>query len=267
MTKYEKNQARISALIDALYDTPRNLSIINDEINKIVEIIQYKINISELSKFTRHFKALMNSWMRTHTWYDEDGVSKFERCLRNAVSKGIRKRVTERLEICNSRPRYKQSLDEGDLNYYVEEVSYELSRYDAGYFYDLYLLLTKEAESWVINNEECVIIESDFERPFLWFSKLTMSTQYDLPRDPKHLMYTDVDPLENDFKHEPEWVCSICLESNSVNSVCVTTACKHIYHNGCLDNCKRAYLEREENRKKTCFPCPLCRALCRVSIN
>jgi hypothetical protein len=256
--KKETEADRISALIDALYNTPANLSKINDESNKIVEIIQYKINISEINKFTRHpFKALMNSWMRTHTWYDEDGLSKFERCLQNAVKEAIRQRVFENLEMSR-----RMALDEDDLNYYVREACYRLSRYDGRpiLFYDLYYVLKMEAESWVINNKEWVIIESDFERPFSWFSKLTMSTQYDLPRNPKHLMTIDDDPLENDFKHELEWSCSICLDVNSVNPIRVTTACNHVFHNGCLDDYKRVYLQQDANRKKICVPCPLCRA-------
>jgi hypothetical protein len=28
-------------------------------------------------------KAIMNSWIRTHSWYNEDKMSKFELCLRN----------------------------------------------------------------------------------------------------------------------------------------------------------------------------------------
>jgi len=264
-THYKKKTEddRINALIDALYNTPANLSKINDESNKIVEIIQYKINISEINKFTRHpFKALMNSWMRTHTWYDEDGLSKFERCLQNAVKEAIRRRVIENLQFDGKRLYVSRALNENDLNYYVREACYKLSQYDGRpiLFYDLYVVLKIEAESWVINNKECIIIESDFERPFSWFSKLTMSTQYDLPRDPKHLMTVDDDPLENDFKHELDWFCSICLDVNSVNPVRVTTACNHVFHNGCLDDYKRVYLQQDANRKKICVPCPLCRA-------
>jgi hypothetical protein len=259
--KKESENDRINALIDALYNTPANLSKINEESNKIVEIIQYKINISEINKFTRHpFKALMNSWMRTHTWYDEDGLSKFERCLQNAVKEAIRRRVIENLQFDGKRLYVSRALNEDDLNYYVRKACSELSRYNAGYFYDLYVVLKIEAESWVINNKEWVIIESDFERPFSWFSKLTMSTQYDLPCDPKHLMTIDDDPLENDFKHELDWSCSICLYGNSVNPVRVTTACNHVFHNGCLDDYKRVYLQQDANRKKICVPCPLCRA-------
>jgi hypothetical protein len=70
----------------------------------------------------------------------------------------------------------------------------------------------------------------------------------------------DDDLLENDFKHELEWSCSICLDVNSVNPVRVTTACNHVFHNGCLNDYKRVYLQQDANRKKICVPCPLCRA-------
>jgi hypothetical protein len=123
--------------------------------------------------------------------------------------------------------------------------------------------LTLEADYYRRSNGECLILE-DSDRPFSWFSKRAMSTQFHLPHLAKLPM--NVIPLEvlaRDFKHGQGWECSICLEVDSiefVNSLCVRTACKHIFHMGCLDNCKRIYLQQKENHNKTCAPCPLCRA-------
>ena len=244
------------AHINALYDAEANAPMINDANNVIVNTIQNNIITHKLS---RHLKAIMNSWIRTHSWYNEDKMSKFERCLRNVVTRGMRSRVLDLLKF-----RYKEyedglgsSVNEDDLALEVLRVS--MLQFTSNYFWDIDAELTAEAKSWVINNGEYVI-ESDFDRPFSWFSSRTMSTHYHLPHVPKHLKnVVALVVLANDFKYEPDWVCSICLEVDAVNPVCVKTACGHIFHNECLTNCKRIYLQQKENYKKICFPCPLCR--------
>jgi hypothetical protein len=237
----------------AMYDYDGIVHIINYHIAKIVEEIQKTIDLSELS---RDLKAIMNSWIRTHSWYDEDKMSKFERCLRNVVTKEMRRQTIERLE--------EQNMDDFPVN--IDDLCYELeqafSRLTSSDFWDMNTDLTAEAKSWVTNHGEC-LIESDFDRPFSWFSSRTMSTHYHLPHVRMSNNNIDVvllNVLAIDIKHEQGWVCSICLDDNSVNPVCVKTACGHIFHNGCLTNCKRAFLERKENYGKTCVPCPLCRA-------
>lgn len=107
-----------------------------------------------------------------------------------------------------------------------------------------------------------MLMDMDSYHPFSWFSTKTMSTHYRLPHLPKHLKNAiPLEVLAIDFKHDPGWDCSICLEVDSiaVNSRCVRTACKHIFHMACLDNCKRVYLQQKENHNKICVPCPLCR--------
>jgi len=247
----------MDAHIIALYDDEANAPLLNDAINVLVNSIQKNIITHKLS---RHLKAIMNSWIRTHSWYNKDKMSKFERCLRNVVTRGMRSRVLDLLKL-----RYKEyedglgsSVNEDDLALEVRRVS--TSQFTSNYFWDIDTDLTAEAKSWVINNGECVI-ESDFDRPFSWFSSRTMSTHYHLPHVPKHLKnVVALVVLALDFKHDPKWECSICLEVEAVNSRCVKTACKHIFHLGCLDNCKRVYLEQKENFNKMCVPCPLCRA-------
>lgn len=244
--------------INALYDDETNAPMINDAINVIVNTIQSEIITHNLS---RHLKAIMNSWIRTHSWYNEDKISKFEHCLRNVVSKEMKSRVVDLLKI-----RYKEyenglgsSVNEDDLALEVLRVSMYQST--SNYFWDFWNInakLTAEAERYRQSNGE-TLIERDCDRPFSWFSKRTMSTHYHLPHVPKYL--NDVIPLEVltcDFKHDPNWECSICLSVDSVN--CVRTACKHIFHMGCLDDCKRIYLQQKANHHKTCVPCPLCRA-------
>lgn len=253
------------ARINALYDAETNVPLLNDAINVLVNTIQKNIITHKLS---RHLTAIMNSWIRTHSWYidHKTRMSKFEHCLHNVLSREMRRHVIDLLKIRDKEYEYGlgSSVNEDDLALEVLRVS--MSEFTSNYFWDIDIKLTAEADRWVINNGEC-LIDRDFERPFSWFCKRTMSTQFHLPhltKLPKNVIPLEV--LALDFKHDPNWECSICLEVDSVNYVnlftshCVRTACNHIFHMACLDDCKRVYLQQKENYKKICFPCPLCRA-------
>jgi hypothetical protein len=242
-----------SIRISSLYDHSAFAYIINYQISKIVEEIQKTIDLSKLS---RDLKAIMNCWVRTHSWYDEDKMSKFEHCLRCIVTKEMRRQTIERLE---QQDMSSFPVNEDDLIYELEDAFHRLTSSD---FWDMDSDLTAEAKSWVTNHGEC-LIESDFDRPFSWFSSRTMSTQYQLPHMFKRTNNIDVvllKVLAIDIKHETGWACSICLDTNSENPVCVKTECGHIYHHRCLADCKRVFLKQKENSCKTCVPCPLCRA-------
>ena len=242
-----------SIRISEMYDHSAFAYIINYQIANIVEEIQKTIDLSKLS---RDLKAIMNSWVRTHSWYDEYKISKFEHCLRNVVTKEMRRQTIERLE---QQDMSSFPVNEDDLIYELEDA---FSRLTSSDFWDMDTDLTAEAKSWVTNHGEC-LIESDFDRPFSWFSSRTMSTQYNLPHMSKRTNNIDVvllKVLAIDIKHESGWACSICLENDSENPVCVKTECGHIYHHKCLADCKRVFLKQKENSCKTCVPCPLCRA-------
>jgi len=246
----------MDARIIALYDNEANAPMINHEINIVVKEIQNNIIISELS---RHLTAIMKSWIRTRSWYSNDGMSKFEHCLRNVVIKEMRNRVLDLL--------VKQDMPVCQVNVFhlydeVQRVSRQLT---SKYLWDMDAELTAEADRYRRSNGECLMLmDIDSYHPFSWFSTKTMSTHYHLPHVPKHLKNAiPLEVLAIDFKHDPNWECPICLEVDSiaVNSRCVRTECKHIFHMGCLDDIKRAFLQQKENYNKTCVPCPLCRAL------
>jgi hypothetical protein len=247
----------MDARISALYDDEANAPLINDAINVLVNSIQKNIITHNLS---RHLTAIMNSWIRTHSWYIDDKIrmSKFEHCLRNVLSREMRRHVIDLLKIRDKEYEYGigRSVNKDDLALEVLRVS--MSEFSSNYFWDINVKLSIEAERYQQNNGES-LIDRDFERPFSWFSKRTMSTHYRLPHvatHPKNVIPLEV--LALDFKHDQKWECSICLEVDSVN--CVRTACKHIFHMACLDDCKRIYLQQKENHNKICVPCPLCRA-------
>jgi hypothetical protein len=246
--------------INALYDAETSAHMINDAIFIVVNTIQNDIITHNLS---RHLKAIMNSWIRTNSWYNEDKISKFEHCLRNVVSREMRTHVIDLLKVRDKEYEYGigRFVNKDDLALEVLRVS--MSQFTSNYFWDINAKLTAEAERYRQSNGEC-LIDRDFEKTFSWFCKRTMSTQFHLPhlaKLPKNVIPLQV--LACDFKHGQGWECSICLEVDSiefVNSLCVRTACKHIFHMGCLDNCKRIYLQQEENHNKMYVPCPLCRA-------
>jgi hypothetical protein len=243
----------LSIRISTLYDHTAFVHIINYQINMIVEEIQKTIDLSKLS---RDLKAIMNSWVRTRTWYNQDKMSKFEHCLRNVVTKEMRRQTIERLEQ-QDMPSF--PVNEDDLCYELEQAFTRLTSSDS---WDMDADLTSEAKNWVANHGEC-LIESDFDRPFSWFSSRTLSTHYHMPHMSKrtnNIDFVSLEVLAFDFKLESGWACSICLNSNSENPVCVKTECGHIYHHRCLADCKRVFLEQKENYGKAYVPCPLCRA-------
>jgi hypothetical protein len=165
----------------------------------------------------------------------------------------MRSRVLDHLKLRDKQYGIR-TVDEDDLKFELLCVSRRLC---SNYYFDINTELTTEAERWVISNGEC-LIDRDFDRPFSWFSKRTMLTHYHLPHLSKNVVPLEV--LAHDFKHEPGWLCSICLAIDVVDPTCIRTTCKHIFHVECLSNCKRVFLEQKENCTKTCLPCPLCRA-------
>lgn len=98
--------------INSLYDNDTNASMINDAIIVVVNTIQNDIVTHKLS---RHLKAIMNSWIRTHSWYNEDKMSKFELCLRNVVTREMRRRVIDLLKLRDKEYGLERCVNEDDL--------------------------------------------------------------------------------------------------------------------------------------------------------
>lgn len=242
----------MDARIIALYDDTANAPILNNAINIVVHTIQKNIDIRYLS---RQLKAIMNSWVRTHAWYNEDKLSKFEHCLRYVVTKEMRRQTIKRLE--------QQDTPAFPVNVYhlYDELQDAFHRLTSSDFWDIDTELTNEANNWVTNHGEH-LIDSDFDRPFSWFSGRTMSTHYHLPHVSKNAENVHIIALEllpYDFRHEQGWECSICLSVDAEVATCVRTLCQHVFHESCMLNYKHVYLEQLANYKKTCVPCPLCR--------
>lgn len=245
--------AKITELFGTLVIDDVYLGVkLNMAVDEVVDAIQRKFDVRKISS---EMMAVMNCWIRTQSWYVNGLVSKFERCLEEAVVDEMREFIINFLE------RRSEELEDGVLN--------EDHLFDA----------VKRATRWLSRLEDWEtdgdltngviwwaqyygdrILQCDYEHTFSWFSNETRTTHYYLPHVPIHLKNIDSELLPDDFQHEEEWDCPICLEADAENPSCVRTACAHIFHGGCLDKCKRAYFELAENYHKECSPCPLCRA-------
>jgi len=223
---------------------------INTVGDEAVEAIQRRFDVRKLP---RELEAIMNCWIRNHSWYNENYVAKFECCLEAAVADELRDFMITFLE------GQQEELEDGALN--------------EGHFYDaaeralIWLLsidwetednLTNMAISWAQQYGDRVL-QCDYDHNFSWFCNETRTTQYNLPHIRNSVNNVDLELLPDDFQHEENWECSICLDDITIDRICVRTACMHIFHSRCLDKCKRAYFDQEENYNKDCIPCPLCR--------
>ena len=262
--------------INALLATRVNAELMNNAIISTIGYIQDHIDVSQLPVDLRR---ILNMWIRTESWYYtgqrtepwllEHGVSKFELCLRRIVTRKIKKLVFERLAEDIISP-FSWMPDEDDLYYATRAVCNTV----VDGWPTMGTELAKAALRWIKKHDEHVM--DNESEDFMWIHPDTGEECYHLVHLPKPEEH-DVDPeehdvehvlisletLPNNFQHEPDWTCPICLEVGE-GTTCVRTGCKHVFHAHCFEECKRAYLEQEEN--KTCCRCPLCRGIVVTSI-
>ena len=216
-----------------------------------MEAIQRRFDVRKLP---RELEAIMNCWIRNHSWYNEDNVAKFECCLEAAVADEIKVFMTTILE------GLRADLEDGVLNEgHFYDAAERASRWLELIDWETDSRLTNNAISWAQQYSDHVL-QCDYDHNFAWFCNDTRTMQCTLPHVPTHLNNVDVELLPDDFQHKADWTCAICLEQDASVPRCVKTACAHIFHRGCLEKCKLAYFDCEENYYKDCIPCPLCRA-------
>ena len=249
--------------IIALLATRVNAERTNNAIISTIGCIQDHIDVTQLPL---ELRRILNMWIRTDSWYYmgqrtepwllEYGLSKFELCLRRIVTRKIKKLVFERLAEDIISP-FRWMPDENDVYYATRRVCYTLT--DG--WPTMGTELAKQALRWIKEHDEHVM--DNESEDFMWIHPDTGEECYHLkhlPKPKEHDVEQALSSLETlpcDFQHEAGWTCPICLEAGE-GTTCIRTACKHVFHASCFDDCKRAYLEQEEN--KTCCPCPLCRA-------
>ena len=226
-------------------------------IDAVVESIQNTLTVSHLPQ---ELLAIMNMWARTG-WYHL-GVAKFEYCLHTIVARETKHLVFDEL-VKELRDAVDQMVDENDLRWVVNRVSSYLS---SGYWQTMDTELLAEAKHWVSVHGEHVTAGDGGH--FQWYDSIKEVVCYHLPHIPEpeepieeQVAMMSLETLPSNFKHEADWICSICLDVDALVPTCVRTACKHIFHKSCLEDCKRVFLEQEENEDKTCCLCPMCRAV------
>ena len=239
------------------------MELMNEESRQIeagidasVESIQKGMSVQYLP---HEMLAIMNMWARTG-WYHL-GVAKFEYCLHTIVARETKHLVFDEL-VKELRDAVDQMVDENDLRWVVNRVSSYLS---SGYWQTMDTELLAEAKHWVSVHGEHVTAGDGGH--FQWYDSIKEVVCYHLPHIPEPAEHIEeqvamrsLEILPSNFQHEADWICPICLEVDASVPTCVRTACKHIFHKSCLEDCKRVFLEQEENRGKGCCPCPMCRA-------
>ena len=226
-------------------------------IDAAVESIQNTISVQYLPL---ELLGIMNMWARTE-WYHL-GVSKFEQCLHTIVARETKHLVFDEL-VKEVRDDGGHMVDEYDLRWAVNRVSSYLS---SGYWQTMDIDLLAEAKHWVSVHGEHVTAGDGGH--FQWYDSIKEVVCYHLlhiPEPAEHneeqVVMRSLETLPCDFQHEADWTCPICLELDASVPICVRTACKHIFHKSCFENCNRVFLAQEENCNKTCCPCPMCRAV------
>ena len=226
-------------------------------IDAVVESIQNTLTVSHLPQ---ELLAIMNMWARTG-WY-HFGVPKFEYCLHTIVARETKHLVFDEL-VKELRDAVDQMVDENDLRWVVNRVSSYLS---SGYWQTMDTELLAEAKHWVSVHGEHVTAGDGGH--FQWYDSIKEVVCYHLPHIPEpeepieeQVAMRSLETLPCDFQHEADWTCSICLEQDAIVPICVRTACAHIYHESCLEECNRVFLAQQDNHGKACFSCPMCRAV------
>jgi hypothetical protein len=178
------------------------INMVGDE---AVETIQRRFDVRKLP---RELEAIMNCWIRTRSWYNEDYVAKFECCLEAAVADEITVFMTTFLKA--KRAELKDGvLNEGHFYDAVERVSRRMELMD----WETDSRLTNMAILWAQHYGDHVL-QCDYDHNFSWFCNETRTTQFTVLHVPMHLNNVELELLSADFQHEAGWDCPICLEDD-----------------------------------------------------
>jgi hypothetical protein len=216
----------------------------NAAINETVNSIQHSITVSQLP---RHMQAIMNMWVRTGTWYDIDGVAKFERCLQKIVSREMMRQLLTLL-VEQKGENTISALDKTDL---ISALKCAQNYLRSGLWTDMNNKLFAEACRIVVKNKVCVLSSDD--GLFVYHDNIFNILRYNLPHVQKSL-----ETLPDDFKYEIDYMCPICLEVDAAVPTFVRTECNHIFHKACFRSWYCKFLEEDTSDKKYCS-CPICR--------
>ena len=236
----------MSLLTDKAY-----LHLFNNACDRTVNSIQRSIIVSQLP---RQMLSIMNMWVRTGSWYDIDGVAKFERCLRKIVKKNMIRQVFTIL-VKQKGENTVCALDETDLSSALKCAQNHLESGLLTHMYnEMYVEAYRMVIKMVIENEVYYLVQDDHDRPFIYYDNIFEILRYNLPH-----VHKSLEILPDDFKYEIDYFCPICLEVDAAVPTFVRTECNHIFHKACFRSWYCIFSEQEDNSDKKYCPCPLCR--------
>jgi hypothetical protein len=148
------------------------------KINMTIEEVVYTIRDKfDVEKIHTEMMAIINCWRRTKSWYTEDYVSKFERCLEEVVVDEMRGFLKGFLETRKKELEDEITLNESDLFDAVKSASQYLLSRD----WESDTKLTDCAIWWAQYYGDR-ILQCDYEHTALWFNKKTEETSYSSPQ-------------------------------------------------------------------------------------
>jgi hypothetical protein len=189
-----------------LMTAEENTEEVKDAIAYVMEGIQRYMIVSNLPK---GLLEIMNMWARTGRWYDDDGDSKFEKCLWKVVSQELKTRVFDLLTEWMIEDEGKMP-EKKDLYYALSTASNCLYYYHKNLWATMSAELETEAHQWVLEHGERDLIESSDGGYFQYYDNINQEVCYHLPHIPKPNRFSKYEDEEEEFEDEEEeagWVC------------------------------------------------------------
>jgi len=191
------------------------LDLMNDEANDemVKDAIAFAMKGIQCRMIVAHLPEglleIMNMWARRSAWYDDDGDSKFEKCLWKVVSQEMKKRVFDLLTEWMKQDDGKMP-EKKDLYYAINTASNSLYYYKEEYWPTLGVELEAEACQWVLEHGEHDLIETSDGGYFQYYDNINEEVCYHLPHLPKPNRFSKYEDEEEKFEYEEEeagWVC------------------------------------------------------------
>jgi len=184
--------------INELMNDEANDVMVKDAIAYVMEGIQKYMIVAHLPD---GLLEIMNMWARRFAWYDDDGDSKFEKCLWKVVSRELKTRVFDLLS--------EWMIDDDGLVYSEKDLFYALSTasnslyyYKEEYWPTMGVELESEAWQWVLEHGEHDLIESSDGDYFQYYDCINKEVCYHLPHLPKSNRFSKQE------EEEAGWVCA-----------------------------------------------------------
>jgi len=179
---------------------------VKDAIAFVMKGIQSSMVIAHLPK---GLLEIMNMWARTGRWYDDDGDSKFEKCLWKVVSQELKKQVFDLLTEWMNEDEGKMP-EKKDLYYALGTASNSLYYYHKNLWPTMGAELETEARRWIQEHGELSLIESSDGGHFQYYDSINEEVCYGLPHLPKPNRFSEYEDEEEELEYEEEeagWVC------------------------------------------------------------